>query len=243
MRNLFTGSHVRALLSRWAHDTEVLFTISTNGLILMLSIVPAILAARMLGPIGRGELAAALVWSALFSAVVQFGVPQGLTYLAASRKAGAEQLLSIAALMVLAQTVLLVVTAWALLPLLARLRPDLVDSLQRGPVLVPLLLAGTYVSAILQGLSRFALWNMSRTIIAAAYPAWLIRVAAAGTRAVPRILAMIITVTALSVGAVVVLVTREIGRPGRVHPDDQGTVEIRNQSPLGQPHVACQHKA
>src|SRR5437868_7402069 len=58
-------------------------TAGTNVSIAVLSSVAGILAARLLGPEGRGELAAAIVWAGMIGVFASTGLPQALTYFAA----------------------------------------------------------------------------------------------------------------------------------------------------------------
>jgi O-antigen/teichoic acid export membrane protein len=205
----------RNAVERLAGDSRVLLTIATNVLVLACSIGPAVLAARALGPEGRGELAAALVWSSLLSAVVQLGLAQSLTYCAAAGAHPPPELLSAAVLMVAAEGVTLLAVTWSLLPRIGSARPELVGSLAIAMPLVPLLVTSTYACAILQGLARFTAWNTTRAIAALAYPFGLLLAIVTGTRDVHRILYSILAATSVSTGVILAVSVRIAGRPAR----------------------------
>lgn len=62
---------------------EFVSTLGTNVLIQGVTIVQGILLARLLGPVGRGQFAAAILWPSLFAAITGFGVTVAL-----ARRAG-----------------------------------------------------------------------------------------------------------------------------------------------------------
>jgi O-antigen/teichoic acid export membrane protein len=199
-------------------DRHVVLTMGTNLFVMACAIGPAILAARALGPSGRGELAAALVWSSLLGAVAQLGLPQALTFFAATRRLASSELILGAVSMGLVQGAVVGVATVAALPLIVRVRPEIVPSLRVVVFLVPLVLIATYSSAILQGASRFSAWNASRVLAALAYPAALVVALVSGTRNVPGILAFAVVFTAVTTGLVLALFVWVSGRPGPARP-------------------------
>ena len=207
------------LLGRVADDKHVTLTLVTNLTVMALGVVPAILAARLLGPTGRGELAAALVWSALLSALAQLGLPQALTFCTATRRFPPEQLLSVSLGILLIQACFLAVIGYEFMWILARFRPDLTRTIGVVVFLVPLLLLSTYVSAILQGLCSFVWWNVTRVVAAFAYPVAILIAAALQTTDVLMILWLIVAATGLSTLAIVALFVLAVRRPGRIRGD------------------------
>src|SRR5437762_3877248 len=67
-------------------------TAGANISIAVLSSVAGILAARLLGPEGRGELAAAIVWAGIIGVLASMGLPQALTYFTAQQPAAIGQI-------------------------------------------------------------------------------------------------------------------------------------------------------
>ena len=60
-------------------------TVIGQALILGMGVVTGILAARMLGPAGRGELAAIVIWPTSIAALISLGVNQAIAYNVGSR--------------------------------------------------------------------------------------------------------------------------------------------------------------
>ncbi len=199
---------------RWlAGDRHVVLTMGTNLFVMACAIGPAILAARALGPAGRGELAAALVWSSLLGVIAQLGLPQALTFFSATRRIAAEELISDAVVASVVQGLVVGAATMALLPWLTRDRPELVASLRVVVFLVPLVLVTTYAAAILQGAGRFVAWNAARLLSALAYPTALGLAIWSGTTSVPRILVYVVVASAASAIVVLLMFAKVAGRP------------------------------
>jgi O-antigen/teichoic acid export membrane protein len=71
----------RAVKRQAAQD--FFLTILTNVAISLFGALGGILAARLLGPEGRGELAAAVAWGGMFTVIMSLGMPQALTFFVA----------------------------------------------------------------------------------------------------------------------------------------------------------------
>src|SRR5262249_21288164 len=63
----------------------ILGTAGTNVLLAMIGLATSILAARLLGPAGRGELAAIQTWPAVVATVALLGLPDAVVYFTARR--------------------------------------------------------------------------------------------------------------------------------------------------------------
>src|SRR6266851_4167131 len=69
--------------SRLGWDGAV--SLVASGLVQLLNVVSGIVIARSLGPAGRGELAAVLLWPALLASLSGLGTTDAITYLTARR--------------------------------------------------------------------------------------------------------------------------------------------------------------
>ena len=62
-----------------ARNWDVAQTVGTNAAVMGITAAGSILAARLLGPSGRGQLAAVVAWSALAVAFGDLGISQALS--------------------------------------------------------------------------------------------------------------------------------------------------------------------
>jgi len=141
-------------------------TMGGNGLTALLWLVSGMLAARLLGPTGRGELAAIQTWAAFMSIFAMLGMPEALVYFSARDPSRAGTYASSAALLSLLGCIPILGLAYLAMPFL-------LPAQSRAVVLearIYLLLAGV-ASAIgqvplnaLRGVGEFIVWNVLRVI-------------------------------------------------------------------------------
>lgn len=144
------------------------------------ALVGSVLSARLLGPSGRGELAAAVVWIGLLLALADFGIPQSLTYHVARQPEAAPRIVGTAlALAVVLGLALTAVGRAALLPLLER-RGAATEALGWYLLCLPFSLCSTYCSTAFQGLGQFRIYNLIRLAQTGSYVAALALVAGLG---------------------------------------------------------------
>jgi O-antigen/teichoic acid export membrane protein len=129
----------------------VVQSIGSKVLILALQAGTGILTARMLGPAGRGELAAMILWPLFVASVTTFGVPSSLIYHLRNRAEGREPLVASGFLMA---TVLGVaaalVAAWVLPWWLHQYSPQVIRAAQWFLITVPLCSATLAGRAVLE---------------------------------------------------------------------------------------------
>jgi O-antigen/teichoic acid export membrane protein len=141
-------------------------TLGASGVSAMLGLVSGTLAARMLAPDGRGELAQLLLWPQLVATLGILGIELSATFLSADpvrRRNVPATLLAMAG----AQGVALALVYAALVPVLfdgAMVRP----ALMMAP-LIPVYLAGAVAIDCLAGTLRFAAFNVVRVALPAVY--------------------------------------------------------------------------
>src|SRR2546427_9787609 len=73
-------------------------TALTNAMLGAIGIVTGIIAARWLGPDGRGELAAIQMWPSAVASLAMIGLPEALVYLSAKHPSQSRRYLLTAAL-------------------------------------------------------------------------------------------------------------------------------------------------
>ena len=65
---------------------RVVMTAGTNLVLASLGLVTGILAARLLGPVGRGELAAIQTWPSVMATIAMLGLPEAVVYFSAKER-------------------------------------------------------------------------------------------------------------------------------------------------------------
>jgi O-antigen/teichoic acid export membrane protein len=134
-----------------------------NVLILGINLGTGMITARVLGPGGRGEQAAILLWPQLLVYVLTLGLPSALLYNLKRYQDRAPQLFSAAlllgALMGLFATLIgiLLIPYW-----LTEYSPEVVRYAQWAMLVAPAALLGLLFAAVLQAREEFALFNAAR---------------------------------------------------------------------------------
>lgn len=110
-----TGAARRTVVSRPGFYA-VTQTVGSKTLILGLQAATGILTARILGPAGRGELAAMILWPLFVANVTTFGIPSSLIYHLRNRAGERERLVANGFVMSLVTGVIAAAAAAGLLP-------------------------------------------------------------------------------------------------------------------------------
>jgi O-antigen/teichoic acid export membrane protein len=141
-------------------------------MITMMGAVGGVLAARLLGPTGRGELAAAVVWTAIALVVVGLGMPQSLTYYSAANRGAEGSILVTALVMLVVQSAAgIAIGQIAVSAILSQVQPTAAGLVSLYMWSIPFSLLVTYISTIAQGLRRFRTFNGLRVLASSLYPA------------------------------------------------------------------------
>jgi O-antigen/teichoic acid export membrane protein len=145
-------------------------TLATNGGLALLGLATGVLAARLLGPAGRGELAAIQNVSVQLMVLASLGIPNALAYFVSRDTDSARGLLATGLLIALAASLPAMALGWALMPLvLSGQSQPTVDAARAYLVYVPLAMVASFPHWVLQGASRFRDWNLLRLLPAAAW--------------------------------------------------------------------------
>jgi O-antigen/teichoic acid export membrane protein len=153
-------------------------TLGTSGLSAMLGILSGTIAARVLGPATRGELAQLLLWPQMVVTVGSLGIELSAVYLsgdARKRRDVPATLLSMAAV----QSLVLVGAYLALIPIVYRDPALMRESLAMIP-LIPMYMIGAVAIDCLAGRLQFAAFNAVRLMLPALYCGAIIALAVTG---------------------------------------------------------------
>ena len=145
------------------HDAAL--AVATGFAVQAALVVTGVLVARMLGPDGRGYLAALILWPLVITQLGNLGIPSALTYSIARDSSASRALARLGLSFALPQVVLL--TAFQALWLLLILHGDPAAVRAAGWLtlaLVPAMLAQQYGLGLLQGHLRLRLFNGLRLL-------------------------------------------------------------------------------
>lgn len=150
-----------------ARNWDVAQTVFANAAMMGFTAVGGVLAARLLGPSGRGQLAAAVAWAALAVALGDLGLSQACAYYGAREHARPGAVAGTSLALGVGIAVLLTL---CILPHRSRL----FGGAFAGPAAlylatVPLSVISTYLGAILQGMNRLAAFNAIRILQGSSY--------------------------------------------------------------------------
>jgi O-antigen/teichoic acid export membrane protein len=145
-------------------------TLITNFALAGLSLVNSILLSRWLGPDGRGEIAAAMLWPTLLIYLSCMGLITAITYFAALPESKPQAIFANALWLGLVQGAAAILIGFVILPVLLRSQTSAVVSTSRVYLLViPLSLLTQYGMSTLQGCLHIAAFNWLRLILPAGY--------------------------------------------------------------------------
>jgi len=166
-------------------------TVAANAAILLLGAVSGVLAARLLGPEGRGELAVIILWpSAVVYLVGSFGLHDAATYFAARHPERLNAVFTLLQVLGLAQTVVFGALAYFLLPVvLAGHRPEVISLTRLFVLFFPAGFNSLYLLKLLQGRLLIRQYNLARVFVAAWYTALLVGLYLLGRVSLPWIVA------------------------------------------------------
>ncbi len=150
-----------------ARNWDVAQSVGTNATIMAITAAGSVLAARLLGPSGRGQLAAIIAWSALAVAFGDLGISQACAYYGARERArpGVVAGTSLALGISIAAVLIL-----CILPFRSRFFGGaFAGAAGLYLVSVPLSLTTTYLACTLQGMNRLTAFNTIRIIQSSSY--------------------------------------------------------------------------
>jgi O-antigen/teichoic acid export membrane protein len=151
---------------RTSSGGAVITTAAASAVILACGIVTGLIAARSLGPAGRGELATITVWASMLLYAGTFGLPEAIAYFSATGTA--RERVWITGQVASAVLGLLITAAgWWLIPVIFSARADLPVGAIRWYLTLFVVpgCASLCASAWLQGTGRLRAYNLARSSI------------------------------------------------------------------------------
>ena len=140
-------------------------TAFTNGVLGAIGIATGVIAARWLGPEGRGELAAIQMWPSILATVAMLGMGEAVVYFCARRPSESRRYLVTAALIALLVMPIFAAVGYLLMPhLLSRQSPRIVQAARMYLILLPVYAFVGLPYQLLRGVQRYRLWNVMRVI-------------------------------------------------------------------------------
>jgi O-antigen/teichoic acid export membrane protein len=135
----------------------------------LLNVVTGVLLARTLGPFGRGELAAILLWPTILAAVGSFGVMDAATYYSARSETGAGTIVGSSFVLGLLQSAFLIALGALVLPLvLSHYDNGVLHTAFLFLCFVPINILTLNLAGAINGLQRFAWFQGLRLLVVGA---------------------------------------------------------------------------
>jgi O-antigen/teichoic acid export membrane protein len=139
-------------------------TLGAQIFILLLGACTGVMSARLLGPQGRGELAAAILWPSTLLMLGSMGLNQSIVFHTGRRLFPASEIWTASLFLAAIQSACVILAGILVLPLVLRSYPRVVQNSALALLLAaPILLFGGCAGSLLQGRLRLALFNATRT--------------------------------------------------------------------------------
>jgi O-antigen/teichoic acid export membrane protein len=157
-----------------------------------LGLVNSILLSRWLGPAGRGEVAAAILWPTLLVYLSSMGLIASTMYFAASPNSKLQPIFANATAMAVIQGAVALIIGYVALPyLLGSQTAAVVNAGRLYLLVIPIGLSTQYGISILQGRMHVSAFNWLRTILPFGYLAGTLTLAAVGQLALLNIVILL----------------------------------------------------
>lgn len=196
---------------------HALITVGGQVGIQAIGVATGIIVARLLGPAGRGQLAAIIAWVSMIAYVGDLGLPVAYTYRAARRPGIQRDLVGNAVLIVVAQwAILAAVGTWALRSALGgQGAPTIHLAIVYLWVYLPLNLLTRYANAIQRGAGDYTSFNAVRLCVPVTYIVFLGSLVALGHTSVGAVVAANLLANAATLVLATVLFTSMLRRQSR----------------------------
>jgi O-antigen/teichoic acid export membrane protein len=197
---------------RLARDGVI--SLVASGVMQLLNVVSGIVIARSLGPAGRGELAAVLLWPALLAYVSGLGCTDAITYFASRQPGRARDIGATGLVLALLQGVAVVGAGYVLLPAaLGHYGSEAVRASRLYLLWAPLMLLTTAGAAVLRGRMSLLAANATRVAVIALTVAGLAVLLVAGRLTVPSVVAVYLAANGLTLAVTLWMLAsrRELG--------------------------------
>ncbi len=148
---------------------NLLLTFITSSALQGIAVLTGILTPRMLGPTGKGELTAVIIFPAMLSLVGSLGLVEAINYFTASGESSKGKVLATGLYIGFFQSIILISIGWLLTPVfLQHQGEDLIRFGRYYLLVIPINLFALYYQAYLGGKLRFAEYNLVRLTVSGA---------------------------------------------------------------------------
>lgn len=210
-------SLAQAAASAKSFGAHVVLTSGSNILLALFGVLTGALAARLLGPDGRGQLAAIQMWPNFLAAIANLGLPEAIVYFSARSTARSGRYLGSAVTLTLLVSALFIVLGYVALPLLLPAQSANVIHAARWYLLLLPIQALYLPQHSFRGLSDFTTWNAVRFMAAFGWLGVLVFAALSGHTSPAFIALGYLAVLTVIAPPVLVLTRRRV--PGPYRPD------------------------
>ena len=134
----------------------------TNVAIGVAGAAAATLAARILGPVGRGQLAAIQIWPGFLVVLSMAGIPEALAFFVARHPEQGRRNLSTGLLISLSASLVFIIIGIFVLPIALKAQGSvIVTDAQFALLLIPPYLFATLPAQALRGANDYRRWNIA----------------------------------------------------------------------------------
>lgn len=178
-----------SLVRLWKSHHDYALNGLSDAIITAVGFVSSVLIARGLGPEGRGQLAAALLWPTTVAALSTLGLTHAFAYAAGARWASVGTLARFGTAFALVVGLPMALAYFLAAPYLLRVAfPELALSVRLFGCFIPLTLWAALWMALYQGKGDFVTWNLAKVLRSAGYTAWIATALLLGVASVPVVL-------------------------------------------------------
>lgn len=150
-------------------------TVLGQGVTLGLGVLTGVLSARMLGPVGRGEYTAIIIWPLWIATLLSLGINQAIVYYLGRKTHTVSEVATAAASIGLTQGALSIVIGLAVIPwVLAKYSPTVRHLAVVFVLMTPVSILGFYTANLFQGQQQFLRFNLIRVMAPFTYAAALV---------------------------------------------------------------------
>jgi O-antigen/teichoic acid export membrane protein len=153
-------------LSKTSFSSHIILTMGTNFLMALLALATGSLVARLLGPHGRGELAAIQTWAGLIATIATLGLSESIVYFSSRFPKRAGEYLTSGISLAILNSVVFIAIGYFLMPVLLAAQSETIIASARWYLLlfVPLQATQGMFLQPLRGRNDFAVWNILRPL-------------------------------------------------------------------------------
>lgn len=177
------------LRQAWTGRRDYAINATSDALVTVFSFGSSVLIGRGLGPQGRGQLSAALLWPSTIGVVISLGLPQAFAYASGATWSSARKLARFAAFFALGVGLAAAVGYFVAAPaILHNSFEHVPSSLRWFALFIPLSAASTFWMALYQGRGDFTTWAAAKLMRSGGYTLWIAAALIAGIATVPLVL-------------------------------------------------------